>query len=347
MSKGARALEKASARTVLPRNFWYVAMPSSRLGGKPVACSLLEQDLVLFRDRNSQPHALLDRCAHRGVRLSLGSVVDGTLRCRYHGWRFGGDGRCVQIPSLPSDVSIRANVGVPAFRCLEQDGYVWVWIGAEPPQPDTPSTIAHFHRYRWKQGTMLFACSFVSAIENSLDWCHAAFTHPWTHPHWFASKLHGIRDQPYECRVTEHGLVVFAPVTKDAAAAVPAGALKIDFTLPDRIAFCVGSDDPLIVLRFVPVNPAACRLEWLARRTLPLGPRIRWSHRTPTVFAQDRKVLESAQEWYDRGDPNFERSVEADAASLLVRRVIALAAEGRWEASRRHLHQRRIVNVRA
>jgi phenylpropionate dioxygenase-like ring-hydroxylating dioxygenase large terminal subunit len=340
-------MEATSARTVLPRNFWYVAVPSSRLGRKPVACSLLRHDLVLFRDRNANPRALLDRCCHRGVRLSLGTVVDGTLRCRYHGWRFQGNGGCVEIPSLPGGAPIKANVSVPAFPCIERDGYVWVWIGAGPPQPEMPPTIANFGRHRWIQGTMLFACSFVSAIENSLDWCHAAFAHPWTHPHWFASKLHGMRNQPYEYRVTERGLVVFAPITKDAAADVPAKALKIDFALPDRIVFSVGSDDPLIILRFVPINPAACRLEWLARRTLPIGPRIRWSDRTPTVFAQDRKVLESAQEWYDCGDEHLERSVEADAASLLVRRIIALAAEGRWELSRGRLHQRRIVSTRA
>jgi phenylpropionate dioxygenase-like ring-hydroxylating dioxygenase large terminal subunit len=35
--------------------------------------------------------ALLDRCPHRGVALSLGTITDGCLACPFHGWRFGAD----------------------------------------------------------------------------------------------------------------------------------------------------------------------------------------------------------------------------------------------------------------
>ncbi|MGH8565884.1 MAG: Rieske 2Fe-2S domain-containing protein [Gammaproteobacteria bacterium] len=31
---------------------------------------------------------LIDRCCHRGARLSLGTVTDGHLACGYHGWRY-------------------------------------------------------------------------------------------------------------------------------------------------------------------------------------------------------------------------------------------------------------------
>ena len=42
--------------------------------------------------------ALPDACPHRGSPLSAGCVVDGTVRCAYHGFRFDGQGRCVLIP---------------------------------------------------------------------------------------------------------------------------------------------------------------------------------------------------------------------------------------------------------
>jgi phenylpropionate dioxygenase-like ring-hydroxylating dioxygenase large terminal subunit len=58
---------------------------------------------VLFRDDAGKPHALLNRCCHRGVQLSLGKVVDGAIACRYHGWRYDGSGRCIHIPSLTAD----------------------------------------------------------------------------------------------------------------------------------------------------------------------------------------------------------------------------------------------------
>jgi len=68
------------------------------VGATPRAAQGLDQPLVLWRDATSQPHALPNRCAHRGALLSRGTVVDGTLACRYHGWRDAGTGKCVHIP---------------------------------------------------------------------------------------------------------------------------------------------------------------------------------------------------------------------------------------------------------
>ena len=50
------------------------------------------------------------------------------------------------------------------------------------------------------------------------------------------------------------------------------------------------------------------------------------------MFAQDRRILEGAQRWYNRDGEAFEHSVEADAAPLLLRRIIDLAAQGCWES---------------
>lgn len=91
----------------LIRNGWYVAAPSLRLRAEPLACRVLDHDIVLFRDASGAVRALLDRCCHRGVRLSLGTVNDGVISCHYHGWRYDGSGRCVCIPSLTLDARHR------------------------------------------------------------------------------------------------------------------------------------------------------------------------------------------------------------------------------------------------
>ncbi len=48
--------------------------------------------------------ALLDRCPHRRVPLSAGTITAAhggqRLQCSYHGWSFDGSGRCVEIPAL-------------------------------------------------------------------------------------------------------------------------------------------------------------------------------------------------------------------------------------------------------
>ena len=105
-------------------NFWYIACAASRLGSTPLATRVLDQELVLFRDDAGKPHALLNRCCHRGVQLSLGKVVNGAIACRYHGWRYDGSGRCkvcaggpqaghVRWPCRLYDYAIRARAARP------------------------------------------------------------------------------------------------------------------------------------------------------------------------------------------------------------------------------------------
>ena len=62
---------------------------------------LLGQPIVAFRDDAGVAHVLSDICVHRGGSLSAGSKVGNSVQCPYHGWRFGADGVCTQIPAQP------------------------------------------------------------------------------------------------------------------------------------------------------------------------------------------------------------------------------------------------------
>ena len=70
------------------RNYWYPVAWSSSVGRRPVAVRLLDEPIVLLRERG-QVHALADQCPHRGIPLSVGrQEFPGTWSCRYHGWTF-------------------------------------------------------------------------------------------------------------------------------------------------------------------------------------------------------------------------------------------------------------------
>jgi phenylpropionate dioxygenase-like ring-hydroxylating dioxygenase large terminal subunit len=104
---------------IMLSNFWYTACASSRLQSAPFATRVLDSDLVLFRDSTGTAHALLDRCCHRGVKLSLGRMTDGRLACGYHGWQYDGSGRCVHVPSLTAGRQIPETFRVPSFPYFE------------------------------------------------------------------------------------------------------------------------------------------------------------------------------------------------------------------------------------
>lgn len=329
-------------------NYWYIACAATQLGADPRAAEVLDQELVLFRGRHGAVHTLLDRCCHRGTRLSLGEVMEETLACRYHGWRYDGTGRCVHIPSLIVGQRIPKGCDVPAFPCREQDGYIWVWMGGPGTHLTPLPGIPDFQQYGWLQGSIVYRCEALRVIENNLDWCHAAFVHPGSHPHYTFVKEHGFTRTAYEMRLHAQGLVVFAPPTASEDAPIPETPMvMIRFDLPNRVRVDMPRAGLIIFIHVVPTGVNTCQVEWLMHEASMGRSGVTWTDEEPEVFAQDRCILESAQPWYDRDRRDFERSVEADACTLLVRRIVALAEQGRWEEKRSSLPQRRIVPVRA
>ncbi len=74
-------------------NHWYVAALSKELNDQPLARTLLNEPVVMFRDGDGKVSALADRCCHKALPLSAGLVEAGGIRCGYHGLLFNGASR--------------------------------------------------------------------------------------------------------------------------------------------------------------------------------------------------------------------------------------------------------------
>lgn len=61
---------------------------------------LLDEPLVVARDREDRLHCHSNVCTHRGTLVCEGASVQAFLRCRYHGRRFGLDGRFQSSPGF-------------------------------------------------------------------------------------------------------------------------------------------------------------------------------------------------------------------------------------------------------
>lgn len=55
------------------RDHWYPVLWTEQVGKKPVAVTVLGENIALVRE-GEEIHALHDRCPHRGVPLSLGGA---------------------------------------------------------------------------------------------------------------------------------------------------------------------------------------------------------------------------------------------------------------------------------
>jgi phenylpropionate dioxygenase-like ring-hydroxylating dioxygenase large terminal subunit len=136
---------------------------------------LLGEDLVLWR-HNEQILAWQDLCPHRGARLSLGWVEDGTLVCPYHGLAYNIEGQGVHIPAHP-DLQPPRRACVRTYQTQEHYGLVWVSLGN--PTQDIPS-FPEWDEPSYRPvfcGPYRFNTSGFRAIENFLDVAHFPFVH--------------------------------------------------------------------------------------------------------------------------------------------------------------------------
>ena len=161
-------------------NAWYVvAWPHEVVREGTLARTVCDQALVLWRDAEGRVAALEDRCCHREMPLASGTVEAGTIRCGYHGLRFGSDGRCVEIPGQEH---IPAAVRVRAYPTTECHGWVWVWPG-DPAKADPaliPDIQARNSHPEWTSvgGTTYMKGNYLLVHDNLLDLTHEPYVHP-------------------------------------------------------------------------------------------------------------------------------------------------------------------------
>lgn len=109
---------------------WYAVGGSAALAaGRLMPATVLESELVVWRDSGGTVHAWHNRCIHRGLRMTLGFVDGDTLACRYHGWRYGAGGKCKVIPAHPGMIP-PDDFQIPAYAVCEHAGLIWASIGA-------------------------------------------------------------------------------------------------------------------------------------------------------------------------------------------------------------------------
>ena len=107
-------------------NQWYTAATSAELGDKPLARTICNEPLVIYRCGDGQVAALTDRFPHRKAPLSAGEVIGNDIQCGYHGIRFGADGACTHVPG---DAPIGRNFRARSFPAHEVHGLIFVWLG--------------------------------------------------------------------------------------------------------------------------------------------------------------------------------------------------------------------------
>ena len=181
MSESNGCVARPNATSEALSHYWHPVARSTEVADKPFKAKLLDQPLVLWRS-NGRVAAFYDLCIHRGTPLSLGRVDGGELVCAYHGWRYGTDGSCTRIPSLPPDRPIPAKASANAFRAAERYGLVWVCLGES--KADIPEFPPEYYdsSFNWAPFSTdgVWKANAARMLENLADYSHFPFVHPGT-----------------------------------------------------------------------------------------------------------------------------------------------------------------------
>ncbi|WNZ63825.1 Rieske 2Fe-2S domain-containing protein [Myxococcus sp. MxC21-1] len=175
-----------------------------------------------------------------GRRPQPGRRHPGGLRCGFHGWTYGTDGRCVRVPSQPA-APIPARARVPAFQATERYGLVWVCLSPEPaaPLPEWPE-LEDGALATVPLPVLEWDVAAGRMIEVVLDVAHLSFVHEGTFGNPEQPEV-----PPYEVERRATGVgarIVYpalAPATDGLPPRVDRTTLTYDVTLPfaARLAF--------------------------------------------------------------------------------------------------------------
>ena len=172
---------RGTAMGDLMRRYWIPALLSTELPepqSPPLEIRLLGEELTAFRTARGDVGLVQTNCPHRGAPFFYGRPEAEGIRCAYHGWMFGPDGQCLDMPNEPEESNFKDKVRIRAYPCMERGGIVWSYMGPDatpPPLPDLEWNMVRPDQvYLTKR---IENCNFVQAMEGEIDSSHSTFLH--------------------------------------------------------------------------------------------------------------------------------------------------------------------------
>lgn len=157
--------------------WWPVCLSTEVEAGKIHGADFLGGRVVVIRRANGEAQVLSAYCPHVGADLCVGDMVDGTVRCAFHHWRYDAEGRCVAT-SVGDTPPLTARLF--RFPTVERYGIVWAFNGFDAswefPElfPFPESELAVKTGYHPAED---FTVDAWVGMANTPDWSHLIAVH--------------------------------------------------------------------------------------------------------------------------------------------------------------------------
>lgn len=189
---------------------WFMVAEAEEITSVPSAVRYFGQDLVLYRGASGRAYMVDAYCPHMGAHLAKNTTsyviqdkiqVEGeSIRCPYHAWRFGADGKCNQIPYSPAPIPAAARLRT--WTLQERYGCIFAWHDSEGGAPDFDlpaipewDNPAYVHWKIDQLGTL--PCHPQEIVDNIADVSHLGPTHGGP-PEYFNNIINGIEARQYQ-----------------------------------------------------------------------------------------------------------------------------------------------------
>lgn len=146
-----RMIESGVNPTRFARGWHCLGLADTFRDGKPHQIKAFGTDLVVFADSNDELHVLDAFCRHMGGNLAMGQIKGDSIACPFHDWRWGGNGRCTEIPyarRVPPLARTRT------WTVLERNGMLFTWNDPQGNKPSEDVTIPEIEGWgtgRWSE----------------------------------------------------------------------------------------------------------------------------------------------------------------------------------------------------
>ena len=163
------------------RGWHCLGLSSEFRDGRPHGLPGLGGKMVVWAGADGSLNVLDSYCRHMGGDLSQGEVRGDLVACPFHGWQWGGDGKCANIP-YAKRVPLRART--THYETAERNGQLFVWYDPEGSAadhaqlpPELPGVMTgEYSDWNWHREE-IEGSHCRELIDNVVDMAHFYYVH--------------------------------------------------------------------------------------------------------------------------------------------------------------------------
>lgn len=162
--------------------------------GDYIALRVLDEPVLIVRDRKGEINAFSNICLHRGVEIAVGTGNKPALTCPFHGWSYDLQGRLIGAPNMKgAEGFVASQKRLPPIRLARWKR--WLFINFSDDAPPFEEYVAPFEQdfdYLQQENCRLAVktvsevdCNWKLVVENLIDLYHVNVVHTTTNGRTF------------------------------------------------------------------------------------------------------------------------------------------------------------------